>query len=197
MTAANLYAILEKLQPEVIFLEVPCVPADQPFELDATQNLECATVAEYQNHHPVILHPVDNPTPEDSFFRRHDEIVVEAVHKSYDFHHLYHEWQECIKREGFQYLNSERISHNERVRNEAMVTWLEKQNNKCFSDFYEKWLATNEQRDRAMVDRIYQYCLSNDFNHAVFLVGAAHRESIIRKVVPLCSTERKFIDACI
>lgn len=190
VTVDRLVAILQSLQPEVIFMEAPYVPPGDEFEVEAIKNRESFAVMEYRRTHSVNLHPVDLPTPDETFFRRFYEITNEVRRKSHDYYQLFEEYKRSLVLEGFDYLNSDRMSHNERLRHGAMMEWLERLNNVGYSQFYERFNETNVLRDRAMVDRIEKYSLASDYTNAVFLVGASHRESIIKYAVALTNAER-------
>jgi hypothetical protein len=55
----ELRAILERIQPEVIFLEVPPPAFDDYYENCGQQNLESMAVRQYRQGHQVELVPVD------------------------------------------------------------------------------------------------------------------------------------------
>ncbi len=44
---------------------------------------------------------------------------------------------------------------------------------------YDLWIETKELRERAMMSNIENHCRQASFRSAAFLVGAAHRQSII------------------
>jgi hypothetical protein len=47
--------------------------------------------------------------------------------------------------------------------------------------FYEQWVETNDDREKAMMQKIQNHCVRDTFDKAVFFVGAAHRQAIIQK----------------
>jgi hypothetical protein len=65
---SELRAILERIQPEVIFLKVPPAAFDDYYENCSRQNLESKAVREYRQGPQVDLVPVDLPTPTADFF---------------------------------------------------------------------------------------------------------------------------------
>jgi pheromone shutdown protein TraB len=40
-----------------------------------------------------------------------------------------------------------------------------------------------DKRENAMIQNIYNYSKENQYNRAVFLLGAGHRKSIIKKIL--------------
>lgn len=47
---------------------------------------------------------------------------------------------------------------------------------------YSEWLNQNDNRENEMVKNIYNYCYRSNYGKALFLVGAAHRKSLINKI---------------
>ena len=60
---SELRAILERIRPEVIFLEVPLAAFDDYYVICSRGNLESIAVRRYRDSHQVKLVPVDRPTP--------------------------------------------------------------------------------------------------------------------------------------
>ena len=74
VTVPCLLAVLERIRPEVIFLELP--PADlSDFLEGARSNLESSAVRQYRENREVRLVPVDLPRPDEGFFRAHRFLV--------------------------------------------------------------------------------------------------------------------------
>src|SRR5882762_9614294 len=49
------------------------------------------------------------------------------------------------------------------------------------TELYERWIGTNERREKHMMNSIDDYCRKSTFSKGAFLVGAAHRQSLIDK----------------
>src|SRR5688572_17271612 len=65
---SELHSLLERIRPEVIFLELP--PADfDDYIVGTRRTLESTSASRYRAIHPVELVPVDLPTPGDEFIR--------------------------------------------------------------------------------------------------------------------------------
>ncbi len=71
----TLGSILDHLQPEVIYAEIP--PGTLPNYLDSSHgNLESAAVAHYRVSHLVDVVPVDLEKPSDDFFHESSEMLA-------------------------------------------------------------------------------------------------------------------------
>src|SRR5438046_10433617 len=87
VNASGLLAILERIAPEVIFLE--CPPAAFDNYLNGTHvKLEPAAVNRYRAIHSVELIPVDLPTPEAALFAKHRDLNRRIELTSPDYRRL-------------------------------------------------------------------------------------------------------------
>lgn len=179
---SELHAILERIRPDVIFLEIPFESDQGQVDIGKINNLESVAVQRYLKTRSVMLVPVDMPTPDESFFRDTENLFNEIEHFSYEYCYLVDQNRNRIVSEGFAYLNSEsHCIYQVDVHKEVLRT-LEKKSNKRLGEVYESWRHTMEIREVDMLSNIESYCGNNEFTRAVFLVGAAHRASIVAKL---------------
>ena len=54
---------------------------------------------------------------------------------------------------------------------------------------YTSFHKEHENRENTMLQNILNYSLANDFNQGVFLLGYAHRKSILEKIEKFQSNE--------
>jgi hypothetical protein len=181
----ELLAILERLQPEVIFLELPS-DAMGKFYVDGTQgNLESRAVDFYRQNKRVELVPVDLPKPEDQFWIDYAELQARIENTSKDSRRLFTWYRNYVRDYGFPYLNSEHCCNflSEIFADEqATLLMLGDQN---LQRTHDLWKQTNALREEAMMRNILLSSKTLQFEKAVFLVGAAHRKSIIEKSTQL------------
>lgn len=186
VTVPRLVAILERIRPEVIFLELPSGALGD--FLDGTRrNLESTAVRRYREEREVLLVPVDLPEPNEGFFRGHRFLVQTIERTSRKYCRLIDENARCIEGSGLAYLNSERSSQawfaiHEEMRN--TVEWLADRraaDHQCVFEVYESWTTLNERREEAMLRGIDDYSRHHPFTTGVLLIGAAHRRSILTK----------------
>jgi hypothetical protein len=107
---SELRAILERIQPQVIFLEVPSAAFCDYYENCSRQNLEPKAVTQYREGHQVDLVPVDLPTPSEEFFSSL-EYLRQRIRNDSSEHRRLVKWDsDRIIGSGFAYLNSEHCS---------------------------------------------------------------------------------------
>ena len=90
--------------------------------------------------------------------------------------------------DGFPYLNSDRcIQAWTDIYGEVQATldWIREPR---LREIYDRWSRHNELRDAAMMKNIADYTVHHGFVHGVFLVGAAHRKSVVDKAQVMAGT---------
>jgi hypothetical protein len=177
--SSELLAILERIKPEVIFLETPPAAFDDYFNGN-DGNLESIAVSRYRENHRVDLIPVDLPTPDADFFAKHQHLSKRIERTSPDYRRLVDWHSQNVSAHGFAYLNSKHCSDFFSQLHEAMLAAIEKDvDHRLLAEVYDRWIRTNELRDKGMTKNIENHCRHASFSRAAFLVGAAHRQSII------------------
>lgn len=178
---AELRAILDSLQPDVIFAEIPS--ANLADYLDGSHgNLESAAVVLYRKRHPVNVVPVDLNEPTDEFFLNSEEMFKKVERTSPDYRRLMDQNSLDTRDHGFPYLNSDRCAqawadiHDEVL---ATVEWI---GDTKLRQIYALWSETNDRRETGMLENINGYCVRRALSHGVLLVGAAHRKAMVKKV---------------
>ena len=176
---SGLVGILERIRPEVIFLEIPSAAFDDHFNGNRG-NLESTAVSRYRENHRVDLIPVDLPTPDEDFFAKHRDLNRRIERTSPDYRRLVDWYSQNVSAHGFAYLNSKDCSDLFSHLHEAILDAIEKDvDHSRLAEVYDRWIRTEELRDREMVRNIENHCRQASFSSAAFLVGAAHRQSII------------------
>lgn len=180
---ANLEAlqtILERIQPDVIFAEVPT--ANLANYLNGSHGtLESAAVALYRERRPVDVVPVDLNKPGDGFFRKAEEMFNKVDRTSPEYRRLVDQNSRNTRDQGFPYLNSECCAQAwaaiyDEVR--ATIEWI---GDPSLRQIYALWSETNDRRETGMLENINEYCIRCTLAHGVFLVGAKHRKAMVEK----------------
>lgn len=178
---AELRTILERLQPDVIFAEIPT--ANLADYLDGSHgNLESAAVALYCKRRPVNVVPVDLNKPSDEFFRKSEEMFKKVERTSPEYRRLMDQNSLDTRDHGFPYLNSDRCAQAwaaiyDEVR--ATVEWI---GDARLRQIYALWSETNDRRETGMLENINGYCIRSALSHGVLLLGAGHRRAMVEKV---------------
>lgn len=178
---SELHALLERIRPQVIFLEAPANRSLESLILEDPNRLETAALIKYQDSNSAAVVPVDLATPDDSFFTRSEDLFRILEKTSYKYGELMDRNSERIRAEGFPYLNSE--SHGKYLSDlhQEILDSIKTRGDNWALEVYSKWTKTNNERDMGMISNIQKYCVQYEFSRAAFLVGAAHRNSILEK----------------
>jgi pheromone shutdown protein TraB len=178
--ASNLYKILDQLQPEVIFLEVT---PDDFKNYNTTPGLEPKAVLEYKRTLDVTLIPVDLKIIDKNIHTKFQRLfeVIDA-HSTIEYQKKDKDIQKRVYESGFFYLNSDQCSKDHAELNRQDFKTVRKVNDPEITELYEYWISMISLRESEMINGIYEYSRDNAFQKAVFLVGAAHRDSMITKI---------------
>jgi hypothetical protein len=187
---SELHAILMRICPKVIFLEVPSAAFSDFYETREQRNLESIAVRIYLESHLVELVPVDLPTPKREFFEDHEQMHMRIRAASHEYRQLLNLNSEYIRRYGFAYLNSEYSSKAQSDIDAEILSTIRELDDSKLLEINGLWMETNRLREIEWMENILRYCRLNTFGTGVFLVGAAHRRSMIEK-----SREQQFIDS--
>lgn len=183
--ADELCLIIEKINPEIIFLEALSDTYSnynkmvfhsfgvyhERLEIKAMQKLSENSSFEYV---PVLDNGLSGA------FKRKYTIVCQHQ----ELQKLIDNFNSLAKEYGFQFLNSvESLKLQEEMRileNRILNdTDAGKAADECI-DTYEN----------SMIRNIYSYCKDNKFNTAIFMCGVAHRKSIIKKIEEMEAQEK-------
>lgn len=176
---SELHAILERMRPEVIFLEVPPAAFEDYYEICSRGNLESKAVRQYRNRHEVDLIPVDLPTPEREFFENEGQLRMRMMEASPEYRQLMSLDFARVQMYGFAYLNSDYCSELWANVYKETVSTLGRLGDSSLVEIYESFMEMSVRREKEMMENIRMYCRKNSFKKALFLVGAAHRQPII------------------
>ncbi len=197
----ELYEILENINPEVIFDELPSHYFDMyfsdSFDLYCANNilhnrqppelpLEVKCIKKYKQNNKVKIIPVDiDVTPKLS--KHQDEILFlfRTFFKYEDYKELDKEKETLIAQKGFHYLNSDIfldfLERKEVLEKNIMESEIEKDR---LHNIYILFHAEQcDNRENEMLQNIYNYSNENKYNQAVFLIGAEHKKSIMQKII--------------
>ncbi|TZF85669.1 hypothetical protein FW774_00905 (plasmid) [Pedobacter sp. BS3] len=199
--SVELHKIIEKICPEVIFLEADDKTYSKYDQLRFSQygvyseKLEISAIQRYSENHNFEYIPVENHNNiPDSFIKSDLRTVFETVENLNDINgHNYRVLSdkncEYVRMYGFQYCNNSKAMGITSEIADAVQKGLQTINNEKLSKIYKNWLDINEYREDAMLLNIYNYSKQKKYNQAVFLLGYAHRKSIIEKIKKYEPTE--------
>ncbi|WP_321937428.1 hypothetical protein [Paraburkholderia sp. J8-2] len=179
---AELRTILERLQPDVIFAEIPTANLAD-YRDGSHGNLESAAVALYHERRPVNVVPVDLNKPSDEFFGKAEEMFKKVERTSPEYRRLMDQNSLDTRNHGFPYLNSDRCAQAwaaiyDEVR--ETVEWI---GDDELRQIYALWRETNDRRETGMLENINGYCIRGALSHGVLLLGAGHRKAMVEKVL--------------
>jgi hypothetical protein len=196
----ELYKILEDINPEVIFDELPGHYADMYFSdsFDAyyannillnrrppVVPLEVKCLRKYKQNYDIKIFPVDiDLTQRLQEYQQEIYFMFSIFFKYEEYKILDYEKETLIAQEGFDFLNSNKFLEFSEKKEmiEKNIMGSEIQKNRLLSIYKLFHSEQYDNRENAMLQNIYNYSKENQYNKAVFLIGAEHKRSIVQKI---------------
>lgn len=180
-TVAELLWLLQKLRPDVLFLEHP---ADRfSTFLDGTcGTLESAAVRHFRERNPVNLVPVDLPDSMSSLREAIDLLFDQVEAASPQFVNLRMHLDLQTARGGFAFMNSPMGFELQSAAQTAMRDAVIRLDSPSVTEAFALWTDANDRRETAMIDGIDSYALTSADRRGILLVGAAHAPTLSEKL---------------
>lgn len=181
----ELYKIIERIKPEVIFEEVSPTKFEGVYKGTRKDSLETSTIKKYLEKYLIEHVPVDmdgDEIDERRIQANYNKIARTLVLHDRLYKHLVGQQRYLAEHYGFPYLNSKHC--NELLANRFLSEnqLLPNINQEGVFQMYNEWLNMNDKRENEMIRNIYNYSYQNKYSKALFLVGAAHRKPLIDKI---------------
>lgn len=196
----DLHKILEDVKPDVIFDELPSHFADlfysDTFDIAYANNillkrpmpnlpLEVKSVKKYRQSYPVKIVSVDIDISQDLAEQKEEVLFLfNTFFKYEEYRNIDNEKEALIAKEGFHFLNSNRfldlLERKELLEREIIDSEPHKHRLLTTYSSHRKQI---DNREKVMLDNIYKYGKVNQYNKAVFLLGAEHKKSITQKII--------------
>src|SRR5436190_446949 len=199
----ELFKIIEQISPDVIFEEIPPGKFEAVYAGTRQASLEVEAIKAYLQKYPDTYHyPVDldiEQATEKQIKTEVDGIYFICKDYSPEYNYLDGLIPYWSEKYGFSFLNNDRCSEiisRKKVLEKQILDALRKDNNQRAMDHetlnlaYKQWIDQIEDRENEMLRNIYSYMESKKYAKALFLVGAAHRKSIMQKIQKYESKEK-------
>ena len=180
----ELHKIIESLNPDVIFEEERNDDTFQKYysEEYSFNSLEVQCIKKYLQNHNIKHIPVDIEL--NQAFEEWDYMFY--TFKKYNvYKQILNEHCALRDKDGFTYLNSEKCSElfDKMKTAERQIIEFSGINKNELIRIYDLFHKEHDNRENAMLLNIYNYSKENSYNQAVFLLGYAHRKSMMQKIM--------------
>lgn len=178
----ELLEIIKKINPDVIFEELPPYAIDDYYVKKSKSTLETRTIRAYLENNQIKHIPVDLDFDPLSLIEKNRRAHIRVEANSHEYRRLVDWNSQYVARYGFRYLNSDFCNNIHSETYGAIEKTLMKLNDDKLFGIFNQWNDIIEKREDEMISNIYQYSKYHDFARGLFFIGAAHRKSIIEKI---------------
>lgn len=176
----ELYKIIEEIQPEIIFEELPYDVFNTVYAAGyIPQSLEALTIKKYLSKYQVKHIPVDTYAKDiSSHFYGYDRIAT----NNKEYLEFFNQIISLVSQHGYSFINSD--EHATQL--DKLQVWegniLSEMNDTKLIYQYNLSKELDDKRDVEMLKNIYNYSKQYNYNKGLFICGAEHRKSIIQKI---------------
>jgi len=178
----ELYKIIEKIEPEVIFEELDYHKFNEAYKERQPFSLETDTITIYIQNHIIEHIPVDTyDMPE---INREKKVYMEKYiyENDNEYKKILYMQTQLAGRYGFNALNSRQFNElTEMIKTQEEI-FYQNTDNEEYKKTYKDWKEFNNNREYEMIKNIYDYSKEHKYNIAIFLVGADHINSMKKKI---------------
>lgn len=181
-TSHNLFEILKKIKPDVVFGEASNEMYESFKKGLNTTSLELNAVEKLNEYHSFSFEPVDNETKLDSNQRFLFTSLIKKIEKDKYLKNVWKKNEENTFKYGFEYLNSnDNIEQFNRILKRLIYSILQL-NVSEYKNILKKWLDHHDEREKNMLENINSYIKNNEIKSAILYCGSGHRKSLIDKI---------------
>ena len=181
----ELYQILKAIKPSVIFDEIPSSHYDAYYGTKSRKSLESEAINEYLKDHNAEIIPVDIDTSQSlRQFQMQIHSLFSKIFQNQDYIKLEKDMENLIIQHGFNYLNGIDFL-DYLVKKEALIQQIiasDKDRDRLRKTHHVFQYINHDSRENAMLQNIYNHSKAAQYSHAVFLLGAEHRKSLLEKI---------------
>jgi hypothetical protein len=181
-SVSELVRIMEVIDPEIVFEELPPSAFDAFYRDRTRSNLETRAIDKYLESHQVGHIPVDFHYVPPSFFEDNGKMHRRIEGVSPEYRRLMDTHSAWVRRYGFAYLNSAYCSDLYRELHGVIEAALQRINDEALTATFRSWNAVMEKREQEMIGNIYGYSREHHYDRGLFFLGGGHRHTIVQRI---------------
>ena len=183
-TSSELLKIFEKIDPDVIFEEIPPSRYNFIYYETKQKGLETEAVKLFVQKKDIPHIPIDI-----EYLLYNEEFWSDVDIMLYGFNEANTEYSENRKKmndlrseKGFPYLNSDAcvkiMERQEQIEIEQLKEWRDDK----LLYIYRTWKDLHYKREVSWVYSIYNYCKQHGFSNAILYCGVQHGHSVFKRI---------------
>ncbi|REH00046.1 hypothetical protein [Flavobacterium aquicola] len=186
-SSSELLKLFKQIEPEVIFEELPPSFYEKFYIAKRQSNLETSAIIMYLKSAQFRHVPVDfEDIPSETFFQNYKKLISKVEgslnRNGFDFRNLIDQKRNYTYSYGFSFINSDDCMRINDGIYGAIQNEVQELNDENFKEIFNCWNDVNEKRENVMLQNIYDFSKRYEYKKAIFMIGHAHRKSIISKI---------------
>jgi pheromone shutdown protein TraB len=187
-SSEELYKIIEKTNPEIIFEEFDISRTEDEYYRNGhykrqdTCTIETAAIMKYLQHHQIVHIPVDTYVITDNQQKDIEYMYNKLLRSNTEYYNLSTMPYIFSSQQGFSYFNSQECKELFEKIHIVEEKTVKSMNDEMLLNTYKLWQLITDNRENEMLKNIYDYSANHSYSNAIFVIGAEHRKSIIAKI---------------
>ncbi|MBS7787643.1 hypothetical protein KIH23_10070 [Flavobacterium sp. CYK-55] len=183
----ELFKLFKQIEPEVIFEELPPSFYEKFYIEKSHSNLETNAIKMYLEASEIKQVQVDSDDiPNETFFHNYKKLISKVEGRTningFNFRRLIYQKKIYTNLYGFNFINSDNCMEINNGIYEAIENEVQQLKDKDLDEILSCWKNVNEKRENFMLQNIYDFSKNHQYKKAIFMIGHAHRKSIISKI---------------
>jgi hypothetical protein len=185
--ADELYKIIEQIRPKVIFEEIAPSRYDAYYKDHSISTLETNAINKYMQEYIIKNILVDKNFDIMEIKKQYDDFnyLNDIFFDNGEYCSLWEKNLEMTYLYGFEYFNSIKYSNLSEKMHQIEENIIKYINDVGLINRYKIWINNINEREIEMIQNIYNYSKENNFQNAMFTIGAEHKISIIKKIIDM------------
>jgi hypothetical protein len=181
----ELYKIIESINPDIIFEELPQDLFDRVYKDDQFDNElppEIKSVKRYLLTHNIDHIPVDTGVNENSC-NSETQHMFALFQRFAIYKNLQDQQKKSIIENGYVFLNSKTCEelHTQQIITEQSLLQFMSDKDRLFR-LHKSLYEEVDVREHEIIKNIYNYSKQKQYNQGLLLIGSAHRKTIFEKI---------------
>ncbi len=186
-SAHALCRVIHSVNPDVIFEELSEKDHTFVYKVRASVGAESDAIKMYLNHKAIDIVPVDTDEECERYLKHHDEMYKGIANlgdseENTQRNVIIDNHRKLISQQGLSFVNSEESELMWKQEQDLLHDIIEMSNDARLKQIKSEYNEINDKREYIIINNIYRYSQSNNYERAIMFIGCGHRTTIIKVI---------------